>query len=141
MITHETEVTIDAPPDVVWKHLVDFDRHRDWSRSFKLQGRAVVGERGRVEFPLFGRAARWPVWIDRVDREQELRWRGGPAGVMTGSHYFALQGIDGGRKTRLRHGETFSGVLAPLLWPFLKSGLGPSYGRFNEDLKRRVEHG
>lgn len=139
MIRYETETTIDAPPDAVWKHLTDFERHDEWSEHFKLRGRPVVGEPGRVEFRLFGRAAGSAVVIEQVEQGRELRWHGGPKGLVTGSHYFILQPLDAGQRTRLRHGEDFSGLLAPLVWAFLKAQLGPSYAGFNKDLKQRVE--
>lgn len=141
MVTYETNVTIDASPQAVWRHLVDFDRHGEWSRYFKLRGRAVVGERGRVEFPLFGRASGSPVVIEKADEARELRWRGGPRGLITGSHYFILEPRDGGNRTHFRHGESFSGILAPLVWALLRAQLGPSYTGFNEDIKRRAESG
>jgi hypothetical protein len=50
-----------------------------------------------------------------------------------------LEGRDGGRRTHFRHGEDFSGLIAPLVWALLKARLGPSYSGFNEDLKQRVE--
>lgn len=139
MITYETETMIDAPPSEVWKHLTDFERHDEWTRHFKLRGRPLVGESGRVEFVLFGRATGSPVRIEKADEARELRWHGGPKGLVTGSHYFIMEGRDGGHKTHFRHGETFSGLIAPLVWAFLKAQLGPSYSGFNEDLKRRVE--
>jgi len=139
MITYETETTIDAAPSEVWKHLVDFDRHDEWSQHFKLRGQPVVGEPGRVEFVMFGRPAGAPVVIEKADEAHELRWRGGPKGVLNGSHYFILEGRDGGQQTHFRHGETFTGIMAPLVWAFLKAQLGPSYSGFNEDLKQRVE--
>lgn len=139
MITYETEAMIDAPPSDVWKHLVDFDRHDEWSQHFKLRGRPTVGEPGRVEFSLFGKPAGSPVLIDKADEARELRWQGGPKGLISGSHYFILESRDDGQRTLFRHGETFSGLIAPLVWAFLKAQLGPSYSGFNEDLKRRVE--
>jgi hypothetical protein len=139
MITYETETTIDAPPSEVWKHLADFDRHDEWSHHFKLRGKSVVGEQGRVEFTLFGREAGAPVVIEKVDEASELRWRGGPSGLITGSHYFIMEPLDGGMRTHFRHGEDFSGVIALLVWALLKAQLGPSYSGFNADLKQRVE--
>jgi hypothetical protein len=139
MITYETETTIDAPPSEVWKHLADFDRHDEWSNHFKLRGRPVVGEPGRVEFSLFGRATGAPVVIEKADEARELRWQGGPKRMITGSHYFIMESRDGGQQTRFRHGETFTGIIAPLVWALLKVQLGPSYSGFNEDLKQRVE--
>jgi len=139
MITYETETTIDAPPAAVWKHLIDFARHDEWSRHFKLRGEPAVGARGRVEFELFGRASGAPVVIRTADAGRELRWSGGPKGIVFGSHYFLMEALDGGSRTRFRHGESFSGVLAPLVWALLKAQLGPSYEGFNQDLKLRVE--
>ena len=139
MITYATEATIDASPSEVWKHLADFDRHDEWSQHFKLQGQPVVGAPGRVCFALFGRASGAPVVIETVDEGRELRWRGGPRGLITGSHYFVLEARDGGAQTHLRHGEDFTGIIAPLVWALLKAELGPSYSGFNTDLKRRVE--
>jgi hypothetical protein len=139
MITYETETTIDAPPAEVWKHLADVNRHDEWSGHFKLRGRPVVGATGKVEFSLLGRVSRVPVVVERVDEGRELRWRGGPAGLISGSHFFILEPLDGGQRTRFRHGEDFSGLIAPLVWALLKAQLGPSYSGFNADLKRRVE--
>jgi hypothetical protein len=141
MITYETETTIDAPPGEVWKHLTDFALHDEWSHHFKLRGRPVAGESARVEFVLFGRPAGSPVVIQKVDEGRELRWHGGPKGIVTGSHYFILEPRDDGRRTRFRHGESFSGLLAPLVWALLRAQLGPSYSGFNEELKQRVEGG
>ena len=139
MITYQTETTIDAPPAEVWKHLADVDRHDEWSRHFKLRGRPVVGARGQVEFSLLGRVSRVPVVVERADEARELRWRGGPKGIVSGSHFFILEPRDGGQRTKLVHGEDFSGLIAPLVWVLLKAQLGPSYSGFNADLKRRAE--
>jgi len=139
MVTYETETTIEAPPSEVWKHLVDFDRHDEWSHHFKLRGQPLVGQRGRVEFTLFGREAGSPVVIEKVEEASELRWRGGPRGLITGNHYFILEPRNDGRRTYFRHGEDFSGIIAPLVWALLKAELGPSYSGFNADLKNRVE--
>jgi len=139
MPTYETETTIDAAPAEVWKHLTDFDRHDDWSQHFKLRGRPVVGERGRVEFVLLGRTFQVPVRIEKVQDARELRWAGGPKGVVSGSHYFILEGREGGTRTHFRHGETFKGLIAPLVWALLTAELGPSYSGFNQELKQRVE--
>jgi hypothetical protein len=139
MIEYETETTIDAPPSEVWKHLADFDRHDEWSQYFKLRGRPVVGEPARLDFVLFGLPARAPVVIEKVDEVRELRWRGGPKGLIVGSHYFILEERDGGERTHFRHGEAFTGIIAPLVWALLKAQLGPSYIGFNADLKQRAE--
>lgn len=139
MVTFETRIRIDAPPQAVWKHLTDFERHDEWSHHFKVRGQPVVGSRARVELVLFGRSLSSSVVIERADEARELRWRGGPKGLVTGSHYFIVEGRDEGQATLLRHGETFSGWLAPLVWALLRAQLEPSYAGFNREIKRRVE--
>lgn len=138
MITYETEITIDAPPAAVWKQLIDVSRHNEWSRGFKLRGNPVVGGPGRIEFSLFGMWTGADVAFQKVDEPRELRWHGGPKGLAYGSHFCTLEELDGGTRTRFRHGESFSGLLAPIVVLFLKTDLGPSYKGFNEDLRRRV---
>lgn len=139
MHTYQTEITIDAPPSEVWKHLVDVERHDDWTRHFRLRGRPVVGGPARIEFSLFGVATGANVAYQKVDEPYELRWHGGPKGLAYGSHFCILEPLDGGARTRFRHGESFSGLLAPLVVRFLGTKLGgPSYQGFNEDLQHRV---
>jgi len=139
MATYETEIIIDAPPAAVWKHLIDVGRHDEWSQHFQLRGQPVVGGPGRIEFALFGVSTGANVVFQKVDEPRELRWHGGPKGLAYGSHFFILEPLDGGTRTRFRHGESFSGLLAPFVVRLLGSNLGgPSYEGFNEDLRRRV---
>jgi hypothetical protein len=139
MATYETEIIIDAPPAAVWKHLIDVGRHDEWSQHFQLRGEPVVGGPGRIEFALVGVSTGANVVFQKVDEPRELRWHGGPKGLAYGSHFFILEPLDGGTRTRFRHGESFSGLFAGLVVRFLGSNLGgPSYEGFNEDLRRRV---
>jgi hypothetical protein len=142
MPTYQTEITIDAPPSEVWKHLVGVSKHDDWSTHFQLRGEPIVGGEARIEFKLFGIRTSVPVTVQKVDPERELRWHGGPKGIALGSHFFILEPLDGGARTRLRHGEMFTGILAKLIVRLLQLDRGgPSYNGFNEDLRRRVEKG
>ena len=138
MPTYETELIIDAPPASVWKHLIDVAQHDDWSEHFQLRGDPVVGGPGRIEFALFGFSTGASVVFEKVDEPRELRWHGGPKGLAHGSHFCILEELDGGKRTRFRHGETFSGILARLVVTLLKTDRGPSYKGFNEDLRQRV---
>lgn len=138
MATYETEITISAPPAAVWKHLIDLGRHEEWSQHFQLRGEPIVGAPGRIEFSLFGMSTGADVTFEKVDAPRELRWHGGPKGLAYGSHFCILEPLDGGARTRFRHGESFSGLLAPLVVLFLKTDRGPSYKGFNEELRRRV---
>lgn len=131
---------IAAPAADVWLHLVDFERHGEWSTTFALDGRAKVGERGRVRFRVFGMSLSYPISLVTVDQARELRWQGGPGGLIRGSHYFRLEPAGpAGDRTRFVHGEDFSGVAVPLLWPVLLRVIGSAYEGFNRELKQRVE--
>ena len=80
------------------------------------------------------------VAIEVVEGPCRLEWSGGPRGLISGRHFFSLEPADEqGRRTRFVHGETFTGVAVGVLWPLLMRALGPSYDRFNQQLKRRVE--
>jgi hypothetical protein len=138
MHTYETELIIDAPPAEVWKHLIDVARHDDWSQHFRLRGQPVVGGPARIEFSLFGVSIGVDVVFQTVDEPRELRWHGGPKGVAHGSHFCILEELEGGKRTRLRHGESFSGLFALPTVLLLKTDRGPSYKGFNEDLRQRV---
>ena len=139
MPTYETEITIDAPPAEVWKHLIDNGKHDEWSQHFQLRGEPVVGGPGRIEFKLFGVRTGANVIFRNVDEPHELRWDGGAKGIAFGSHFFILTPVDGGARTHLRHGETFEGLFAGLTVRMLKLDRGgPSYNGFNEELRRRV---
>jgi len=141
-VKHQTEIMIAAPVADVWSHLVDFERHGEWSTTFALHGRAKVGERGRVRFRLFGMPVSYPVSVVTVDEGRELRWQGGPGGIIQGSHYFRLEPAGpAGDRTRFVHGEDFSGVAVPLLWPVLLRVIGSAYEGFNREIKQRAESG
>ena len=139
MPTYETEIIIDAPPAEIWKHLVDVSKYDDWSNNFWLRGEPIVGGPGRIEFKLFGIPTGANVSFQVVDPPRELRWQGGAKGIAYGSHFLTLEPLDDGRRTRVRHGETFEGLFAGLTVRLLKTERGgPSYNGFNEDLRRRA---
>lgn len=139
MPTYETQITIDAPPSEIWKHLIDVSKYDDWSNNFWLRGEPVVGGPGRIEFKLFGIPTGANVTFQIVDEHRELRWQGGAKGIAYGSHFLILEPLDDGTRTRVRHGETFEGLLAGLTVRLLGAERGgPSYNGFNEDLRRRV---
>ena len=138
--THETEIVIHAPVAAVWAQLIDFAEHAQWSDSFVLHGVPSPGARGRVGFRIFGLQMSHPIRLETVEPLRRLAWRGGPRGLISGRHYFELRshGSDGAQ-TRLVHGEAFEGFAVPVLWPLLMKALGPSYDRFNQQLRDRVE--
>jgi hypothetical protein len=60
-------------------------------------------------------------------------------GLFDGQHFFKLQPLDEGRRTRFVQGERFTGVLVPLLRKSLDRGTREGFEAMNQALKARVE--
>lgn len=133
-----TEIELDAPIDIVWGVLEDIDGWPSWTRIFgfkfatlKTGGRAVLLARvGPAATPL-------PIKFDVVNRERELRWHGGVPGIVHGSHYLKLEDA-GNDRTRLIHGEDFSGLIISASWRLIGDQLPGAYKAFNRDLARKL---
>lgn len=136
----ETELTIAAPPPVVWRAFLDRGRWRLFSDFLDLDpGRPFV-EGSRFWFGLrLGGLVPTPVRVRVIRRveERELRWVGAGPGVR-GEHYFLFEPAGEGW-TRFVHGEEFTG---PLAGPFLKlagAHAKEMYAAFNVGLALQVE--
>lgn len=89
---------------------------------------------------LFGIRISLPVLIEIFVEKQQLRWRGGIPGLMTGSHYFDLrESADDAKVTRLVQGEYFNGVFVPLILPLIRSELNNLYAGINSALQSRMK--
>lgn len=136
-----TEVEIQAPPERVWAVLTDFPAYHEWNPFItEISGRLAENEhlKVRVSVPE-GSDFQMKPRVKRCEPNTELRWLGHLfiKGLFDGEHFFRLQPLDGGR-TRLIHGENFSGILVKLLGSTLtKTARGFVY--MNEALKKRVE--
>jgi hypothetical protein len=139
-----TQIEIGAPPDRVWKVLVDAPRYPEWNPLIvELQGE--LSESREIKFffrippapRLPGRAR-----LLRVVCGTELRWAGQLLSpwLFRAEHYHLLTRVEG-KHTRVTHGEIFSGLAAALAWPLLRAFARPAYRRFNEALRQRVEQG
>lgn len=137
-----TSTEIEVSPGAIWEVLTDFSRYSEWNSFLpKVWGRANVGERIRFIFELprgFRMKAR--ATILKVDPLRELRWAGSLPipGLIRAEHYFILKPLCDTR-TRFDHGELFTGLLIPFLWPVLRGKGRQVYLDMNEALKERVE--
>lgn len=140
-----TEVDIDAPVELVWSVLTDFDNYRDWHPS--IAGVAVYGplmEHTKGSLSVRTKPGAAPSRVDMVLTEVEpgraLCWKGGvgPEWLARGFHYHYLEPLASGG-TRLVQGETFTGLMFRLLWPLLRTRLGDEYQRVRGILKQRCE--
>jgi hypothetical protein len=140
--TISTTVDIDATPHAIWGVLTDFPAYSTWNPFVdRVDGTAAVGEKLVVHLtPTGGRGMTFRPTVLTAAADEELRWLGklGVRGVFDGEHSFVLTANADGT-TRVTHGESFSGVLVPLM----RRTLGKTqdgFTAFNEALKQRVEN-
>jgi hypothetical protein len=134
-----TAVDIDASAAAIWRVLVDFPAYPEWNAFLRIAGTPSVGERFEVTAQPAGRKPmtfRPTVRVANPDRE--LRWLGRVLlpGIFDGEHAFVIE--PGSNGCRLRHEETFTGLLVPAFGAML-ADTARSFDEFNAALKRRVE--
>jgi hypothetical protein len=136
-----TEVEIAAPPDAVWRALTDFAAYQDWNPFLvRVTGRPAVGEKLTLDIAPPGmRRMTMRETVTFVDEGVEIRWGGRLLipGLADGEHYFRLVDLGGGR-TRLLHGERFTGLLVPLVGGMIRK-VGRGFEALNQALKQRLE--
>ena len=135
-----TTAEIDAPPEAVWDVLTDFDAYPDWN-PFIVRISGELREGASLSADLEGSAGMTITPTVLVaDSSRELRWRGqlGIPGIVDGEHWFTLTDLGNGR-TRLDHGEDFSGAAVPVLWPPVLAPTGDSFEQMNAALAEEVE--
>ena len=137
-----TEIEIDGSAQRIWEVLADFAAYPFWNPFLlKVDGAPKVAQRIRFWFEL-PRGFRAPACatVLKADHGRELRWAGSVPGLFRAEHYFVIEDTS---KTRLRfrHGEIFSGLVLPLVWPILRGRGREVYEAMNVALKDRVELG
>ncbi len=137
----KTEIEIDAPPSAVWGALTHFEAYPSWNPVLTtVSGPLEIGARLSVTVAQpGGREMRWHPTITRLEPERELSWLGRLLfrGLFDGEQFFQLTPLTGGR-TRLVHGERFSGLLAARYASRMAS-TARGFAVMNGALKRRVE--
>src|SRR5258708_1777238 len=139
MFEPRAEITIHAPPSVVWRILTDTARYESWNPLIvRFDGDLRAGARAKIVLGIEGRRSpKIPVRIDVVEPNVELAWTGGPRAILRGTHYFRLRDL-GGDRTRFVHGERFVGALSRLL-PFAHAKVEAGYYALNRALAREAE--
>lgn len=137
-----TEIEIDGSAQRIWDVLADFAAYPHWNPFLlKVSGVPKAAERIRFWFEL-PRGFRAPACatVLKADQGRELRWAGRVPGLLRAEHYFVIERT-GAAKLRFRHGEIFSGLFLPLVWPILRGRGREVYEAMNLALKKRVERG
>jgi len=141
MLELRTQIDVDASLARVWDVLTDFAAYPQWNPFIRrvdgilaLRSRLVV----RIQ-PPGGRGMTFRPTVLRVEPEREFAWRGRTLlpGLFDGEHVFRLERQGSG--VRLLHGETFTGVLVPLLRGSLDTTTRAGFEAMNRALKSRAE--
>ena len=137
-----TEIEIAAPASAVWSQMADTEGHATWNPLMKhMSGELTVGEKLDVTIQSQDNAPMsFKPLVLVSEEDQELRWVGrlGFKGIFDGEHYFIMEETAEGT-TLFRHGETFSGMLAYVLFPLIGEDTESGFKAMNEALKARVE--
>ncbi|WP_265107999.1 SRPBCC domain-containing protein [Halosolutus halophilus] len=132
---------IDAPPDVVWDVLLDFESYPSWNPFIRsIEGVPVPGEQLRIRIdPPESRAFTYKPEVLAVEENWRLVWMGrlGVPFAFDGYHEFHLEPIAEGSGTRLLQRETVRGALVPLL--FDRDEIARGFRAMNRALKERAE--
>jgi hypothetical protein len=137
----ETDIEINAPGSRVWALLTDFALMPSWNPFIRsISGDLAQGARLTVHItPPGSSGMRFKPTVLTVRPGHELRWLGHLLlpGIFDGEHYFVLESI-GANKTRLTHGENFSGLLVGLLGSTL-AATAAGFKAMNTALKQKAE--
>ena len=135
--TIHTEMDLDTQGDHVWRVWTDLEQFSSWNPVMtRVRGRAELGAEVRVGFRM-GVFMEVPCVVDDMEPGRRLSWRGGTRGLLRARHYFECHPLPDG-STHIVHGETFSGLLVPPLWPALAPQLRKNYQRINDALAAQV---
>jgi hypothetical protein len=137
-----TSIEIDAPANVVWEILTEFDRFEQWNPFIRsIEGKAILGTKLKIKIqPPGGTAMIFKPTILAADLDKELRWLGRVIfpGIFDGEHRFQIEPLND-RRVRFVHSERFSGLLVPLFWRSLNTQTRRGFEEMNQALKLRSE--
>lgn len=138
----KTQIDINAPAELVWDVLTDFERHPDWNPLIReIRGEVHEGARLYVRLgPPDGKPMTFKPVVIRAEPKRTFVWRGKllASWLFQGEHRFRLEPLGEGR-TRFHHGEAFGGMLVPLLKKTLDTDMRSGFEQMNEALRTEVE--
>jgi len=138
--TIKASIDVHAPPETVWRVLMDFPRYPDWSKFLlSIEGRAIPGSYLRVLFKTTaGRSHVLKPLVLQVAPPRTFLCHLGVSGVFDGEHGFTLEYQLGGH-TRVRQMGEFAGLLLPVLWRRFDPPASRGFTAFNRALKKVAE--
>jgi hypothetical protein len=137
---YEAAARIAASPEAVWAVLSDGAGWAAWDSGVDaVEGRIAMGETIKIRSQAApGRS--FPVKVTTFEPPVQLRFSGGmPFGLFRGVRRYDLsRDADGGTAFHMR--EEYTGPLLGMIWRSMPD-LGPSFDKFAQGLKLRVESG
>lgn len=135
-----TEVFIDAPIEVVWAALLDFQAYPEWNPFIrKIEGKPQVGESlvVTIQPPNQKPMNFYPAVLTAAP--YEFSWFGSlwKPGIFDGTHRFILERV--GNRVKLIHAETFSGLLYWPVFALIRKSTQAGFESMNAALKQRCE--
>ena len=136
----ETEVVFDASSEKVWEVLTDNEKYSEWNPFIiSSKGKMELGARITNVMVNQGSENTFTPIITIYKENEILEWFGsGLVGTFKGTHYFKLTETADG-KTKMLHGEKFSGLLSGLIMQMIAHDTHANFGLMNEAFKKRVE--
>ncbi|MFW1744833.1 SRPBCC family protein [Acinetobacter guillouiae] len=137
-----TEILINAPIDIVWKTLTNFEDYKNWN-PFIINVSGETHQGGKINVTIQNDATSKMSFKALVLENQENKqfsWRGKllVKGIFDGEHKFRLEQISN-NQTRLIHSEAFSGILVKPFLKNLQTKTKPGFERMNHALKVKLE--
>jgi hypothetical protein len=137
----KTEITINAPKEVVWKTFSNFENYGKWNPFIEsIIGEIKVGEQIKIRLtPPDAKAMTFKPKVLVFEENKEFRWLGNLffKGIFDGEHYFQLIDNQDGTTTFV-HGEKFKGILVGSMGSILEN-TKKGFEMMNEALKKEVE--
>lgn len=138
-----TAIEIEAAPAEVWQALIDFQSYPNWNPSIpSIDGKPDKGEKLKVFYNPEGSFFKMKFTVELItcEPEREFRWIGRllVAPLFAGDHYLIIEPI-GPKRSKLIHGERFSGLLKPIVWFLLGKLNTDAFNAMNHALKDYVE--
>ena len=130
------ERVIPAPPDRIWRILMDTKTYRDWNPVFvAVDGRYEEGAKltNSVRFP-DDSIVEMKADVRTVVVEREIRQSGGTPGLLSFDHRWLLEAVEG--DTRVSQYEVDRGIW---LWFRDSDWILPAYRSVLDALEKRVE--
>ena len=142
MAVYRTTFRIDAPSDVVWAVLSDFESYSEWNPSVpSIAGDREIGSTVSLTLSMPGRpSAKVKAELTEVIPQRRLRWHGnvGADWLFAGDRDFVIEAADDAG-VDVTHVEDVHGALFPVFRLVMGSAIQQHHDGFNSALKQRAE--